>query len=202
MRWAVSFMAVVSGLQSRSKLTKCIIHLLWFHLKSISYAPCISIYVYSYFQRKGTNFSLFRINEYRHVHFLYDSKVRRLYSYEKKVYGRFTPPLVSVVTVQLASFNFLLYKWTTERCTNLFTFQNLVDDRPQQLSRSKYLMNSASSAAEMTLNRLNFASKLTPSYLHPSPQSVTLGHPAPTQRDTSAASKMLENVQLWEIVLI
>lgn len=34
--------------------------------------------------------------------------------------------------------------------------------RPQQLSRSKYLMNSASSAAEMTLNRLNFASKLTP----------------------------------------
>lgn len=78
-----------------------------------------------------------------------------------------TPPPISVVTVQLVTLNFLLYKWTTERCKNLFTFQNLVDDRPQQLSRSKYLMNSASSAAEMTLNRLNFASKLTPSDLHP-----------------------------------
>lgn len=42
--------------------------------------------------------------------------------------------------------------------------QNLVDDRPQQLSHSKYLMNSASSTAEMTLNRLNFASKLTPDH--------------------------------------
>lgn len=87
-------------------------------------------------------------------------------------------------SVQLATLNFVFYKWDTERCTNLFTFQNLLDDQPQQLSRSKYLMNSASSAAEMTLNRLNFASKLTPSDLHPSPQTVTLGHPAPTQRDT------------------
>lgn len=64
--------------------------------------------------------------------------------------------------------------------------------RPQQLSRSKYLMNSASSAAEMTLNRLNFASKLTPT----TPFLLAFRPLAPL--DNMLHQRKLENVQLWD----
>lgn len=84
-------------------------------------------------------------------------------------------------------------KWQRKGKTNLFTSK--LGRRPTSAIKSLEIFNSSSSVAQVTLNRLNFASKLNRTWA-PYPPSTLTRHVS--KIGTFIASKKLENVQLWD----